>query len=177
MTVLDRPGKPDRDVPPKPIRVAWKLIVAAEAPWTGEVYSTRPGRDRSRFSTVETFCAALLTITGWPLHAHTDGANTSSLGHRPSAARPSRSRVGRAESALTRKFIVAADQPWIGEMYRTRPGLGHLQFGTFEEFLLAVLHITGWSLECTTHSDEDRRMFGPTPSRHVSGGPTHDLRI
>ncbi|WP_156448274.1 hypothetical protein [Mycobacterium sp. NAZ190054] len=120
--------------------MTWKLIVAAEAPWTGELYTTRPGRDRVAFTSVESFCAALLAVTDWPLRAQSDAADAAPV-HRARRPRPRRD-----TQSHTRKFIVAANRPWIGEVYRTRPGMGHLHFGTFEQFLRAVLDITGWSL-------------------------------
>jgi hypothetical protein len=141
MTVLDHRGA-TRELPANPPPVTWKLIVAVDAPWAGELYSTRPGRDRVGFTSVESFCAAMLTVTDWPLRAQADAADAAPV----CRAAPSRSRARRDDTRHTRKFIVAATEPWTGEMYRTRPGLGHLHFGTFEQFLRAVMDITGWSL-------------------------------
>lgn len=143
MTVLDGRAE-SREMPARPAPVTWKLIVAVDAPWTGQMYSTRPGRDRIAFDSVESFCAAMLSLTDWPLQARSDGAGAP---HRAPGTRR-RTVARRGEQAQTRKFIVAADRPWTGELYRTRPGLGHLHFGTFEQFLRAVMDITGWSLEC-----------------------------
>lgn len=132
-----------QDSPPPP--VTRKLIVAADGPWTGELYSTRPGRGRVGFASAESFCAALLVVTDWPLLPQSNGAEVSPLSRATARRRGPRPRC--AEQSHTRKFIVAASRPWSGEMYRTRPGLGHLHFGTFEQFLRAVMDITGWSLE------------------------------
>ena len=139
MTVLDHPSA--RDLPLKSAPVAWKLIVAAESPWNGEIYTTRGGRRHLEFSTVETFGAALLAITGWPLER--DGG----LRRGGSAARRPRPGVRCEYPSPTGKFVIAADRPWSGEVYRTRPGLGRLPFDTFGDFLRAVLAITGWSLD------------------------------
>lgn len=124
------------------MNVAWKLVIAAETPWTGELYLTRPGRQRLEFSTVETFCSAVLAITGWPLHA----PSAAGTDQPPQQTRP-QSRRCREKPSAKRKFIVAAEEPWTGHLYRTRPGLGHLHFATFEQFLRAVLDITGWTLD------------------------------
>jgi hypothetical protein len=115
--------------------MAWKLIVAAEKPWTGEIYHTRPGHRRPRFTTPETFCLALLEITAWPL------PTTESTLRQRQSTRPSR--VGEAGKT---KFVVSAHAPWTGEVYRTRPGLGRLSFATFEECVRAVTGVTGWPL-------------------------------
>ncbi|MGE2836052.1 hypothetical protein [Mycobacterium sp. SMC-4] len=120
-----------------------KLIVAADAPWSGELYCTRPGRERIGFSSVESFCAAVLAVTGWPLRAQADPAEAE---HADRAA-PRRPRVRRDQRSAARKFIVTASRSWTGEIYRTTPGMGHLHFGTFEQFLRAVMDITGWSLD------------------------------
>lgn len=45
-----------------------KFVVATNAPWTGEIYRTRPGLKRFRFTTFEEFVLGMLAITGWPLH-------------------------------------------------------------------------------------------------------------
>jgi len=140
MTVLDdrevRVDRPKTMSAPPP--VAWKVIVATDGPWTGELYSTRAGRGRVGFTSVESFCAAMMLVTDWPLRPDS-GDTTAPPVH---GARPRR-----PAQPHTRKFIVAASRPWIGELYRTRPGLGHLHFGTFEQFLRAVMDITGWPLE------------------------------
>ncbi|MDV3125350.1 hypothetical protein M1247_10540 [Mycobacterium sp. 21AC1] len=143
--------------------MAWKLIVAAEAPWTGELYLTRPGHQRLPFNTVETFCSAVLAVTAWPLHA----ASAAGAGQPPQNARP---RVGRCREkpSTKRKFIVAADEPWAGHLYRTRPGLGHLPFATFEQFLRAVLDITGWALDHNAAGSREYALAGPGLSRPIS---------
>ncbi|MDN4517146.1 hypothetical protein QYF68_04815 [Mycolicibacterium austroafricanum] len=126
-----------------------KLIVAADAPWSGELYSTRPGRDRVGFTSVESFCAAVLAVTGWPLGAQADPADAAPLG-RAASRRP---KLRRDQKSAARKFIVTASRPWTGEMYRTTPGMGHLHFGTFEQFLRAVMDLTGWSLDHRDYGD------------------------
>ncbi|WP_133119109.1 hypothetical protein [Mycolicibacterium agri] len=117
--------------------MTWKVIVATDGAWTGELYSSRPGRGRIGFTSVESFCAAMMVVTDWPLGPVGDATAPPVQSARP---RPN-------ARAHTRKFIVAASGSWIGELYRTRPGLGHLHFGTFEQFLRAVMDITGWSLD------------------------------
>ena len=154
--------------------MAWKLVVAAEAPWNGEMYHTHPGRQRLHFSTVETFCGALLAATGWPIQAAspdlTDHSTTrdGTAGGRRNGRR-SRPRPTSENSSAKRKFIIAADEPWTGDIYRTRPGLGHFHFGTFEGFLRAVLNITDWTLEGRTCRDEDYAKTGLSLSRPISG--------
>jgi hypothetical protein len=155
MTVLDH-READQGDSTRTSSVAWKLIVAADAPWTGELYPTRPGRDRVDFTSVESFCAALLAVTEWPLPAQSDPTDASSL-----AARRRMPRRRPDEQSSARKFIVTASRPWTGEMYRTRPGLGHLHFGTFEQFLRAVMDITGWSLDHRGYGD--RACVAPVP--------------
>lgn len=116
-----------------------KLIVAAEAPWEGEMYRTRPGHQRLGFDSVETFCSSLLALTGWTLPAPTE--------HRaPPAARFRPTVVGETRSAR-QKFIVSATTSWTGEVYRTRPGLSHVGFTSFEQLLHAVLGVSGWPLD------------------------------
>lgn len=125
----------------------WKLIVAAESPWSGEMYRTQPGIERLDFGSVETFCGAFLAVTGWGLHtaphdtAHHGPAHVATRGR----CRP----ATRAEHVPKQKFIIAATAPWYGEVYPTRPGLRRFGFTTFEEFLRGVLDITGWSLGAT----------------------------
>lgn len=140
-----RPRRPAK-VPP----AAWKLVVAVEAPWCGELYNTRPDRERFAFATVESFCAALLAATGWSV----DFPSTDAPPSNPPDRGPGSHREGRPRPRQTRehvpvsgKFIVAADGTWTGVMYRTRPGLGHFPFDTFEGFLCATLDITGWTLD------------------------------
>lgn len=143
--------------------MAWKLIVAAEAPWTGELYQTRLGRQRLEFSTVETFCSAVLATTGWPLRAPCSGeADQTSPPTWPT-------RCARAERLSDkRKFIVTAEEPWVGSMYRTRPGLGHFHFATFEQFLRAVLDITDWTLGEIAATNDDYALATAGLSRPVS---------
>jgi hypothetical protein len=130
--------------------VAWKLIVAADAPWLGEIYHTRPGNQRHRFDSVEAFCGALLAVTGWPLHALTSepagSARPPAAGDLRATGHQLKSKLLRGNSSGKHKFIVAADSPWVGEMYLTRPGLGRLQFTTFEGFLRSVVTMTGWTM-------------------------------
>lgn len=41
------------------------MVVAAETPWTGEIYETRAGRRREQFDGPEEFVQAVLRLTGW----------------------------------------------------------------------------------------------------------------
>jgi hypothetical protein len=138
--------------PPRTDAAARKLVVAADAPWQGEIYHTRPGRNRLRFSTLEEFCRATLAVTQWSVDATgSDGVDDPfAIGRDTQNARPVRSVSQRGCESVSGKFkfIVAATAPWTGEMYRTRRGLGHYVFDTFEEFVSAVLQITGWPLDC-----------------------------
>lgn len=131
-----------------------KLIVAAESSWDGELYLTRPGNDRLPFSSVETFCGAFLTLTGWSLQPTPP--------NRAPAVRtvPHRRPDNAADTKL--KFIIAFTSAWTGEVYLTRRGFTHHPFTTFEEFLCAVLQITGWSLD---------RAATATPRGEVSALP------
>lgn len=149
-------------VHPEGPSITWKLIVAAEAPWVGEIYHTRPGNQRHRFNSVEEFCGALLEVTGWPLDMSAPPSTRHSYPH---GHRLRSGLVGESASAK-RKFIVAAHAAWMGEIYRTRPGLRRFPFATFEEFLLAVLSITGWPLVNSTR--RDLAAIGPGLSRPVS---------
>lgn len=119
-----------------------KFVIAAEAPWTGELYRTRAGKPRFRFRSVETFCCAFLTATKWELDTSAATAATTT------APRSSRAPYIRAhaDSPTKQKFIVSTTAPWNGEIYWTQPGLMHVAFATFEEFLVAVLAITRWPL-------------------------------
>lgn len=108
-----------------------KVIVAAEGPWDGEMYPARLGCERLGFSSVETFCSSLLALTGWSL---------------PPAAPAARIRPATETRSAKQKFIVASTKPWTGEVYRTVPGLPHLEFTSFEELLQAVLDVSGWPL-------------------------------
>lgn len=49
--------------PRPPIR--WKVVVAADEPWRGEVYETRAGRRREAFDGPAEFLDALMRLTGW----------------------------------------------------------------------------------------------------------------
>lgn len=118
-----------------------KVVVAAESPWRGELYRTRPGNVRLPFGSVETFCSAFLTITGWSLQP--------TLSDRKPAGRGVSRRHSGDGVGTKRKFIIATTVPWTGEVYRTHRGYRHLQFTTFEDLLCAVLEITGWSLDHT----------------------------
>lgn len=145
--------------------MAWKLIVATEAPWTGELYHARLGHQRLKFNTVESFCSAVLATTGWPLHVSSGGG-----AEQPPPTITRQRRSGRSEMlSCKRKFIVAAQEPWAGHVYRTQPGLGHLHFATFEQFLRAVLDITSWSLDGATGGQHDEyAVSGHRLSRPVS---------
>jgi hypothetical protein len=131
-----------------------KFVVAGESAWTGELYGTRGCQPRLRFRSLETFCNAFLAATGWALQPAI--ATDSPL---VPFSNISRIRSGAGWSG-NQKFIVSAAAPWSGEIYRTRPGLAHLRFTTFDEFVLAVLTITGWSL--TPGGEVDP---APVPSR------------
>lgn len=167
-----------RELHPEPLPrnpvVAWKLVVAAEAPWIGEIYPTRNGGQRLRFSTAETFCGALLAVTGWPIHEprrdFTDHSTSTPAGKR--SVRRARSRPTSERPSTKRKFIVAADEPWTGDIYRTRPGLGHFHFGTFEDFLRAILDLTEWPLEGDTLRGDDVEAW-PGVTQPISGRQSH----
>lgn len=142
-------------VPP----VTWKLIVATEAPWVGEVYHTRPGHQRRRFDSVESFARAVLAVTGWPLHAPAVGP-ISSARPAPAARRRhslSNKTLHENSSGIT-KFILAANEPWDGQVYRTRPGFGRLHFTTFEGFLRSTVTLTGWPLDTTRPSNPEAQL-------------------
>lgn len=121
-----------------------KLIVATEAPWTGEVYHTRPGNHRHGFDSIESFCAEFLAVTGWPLHSLSSEAETH-----PTSRHNLSPKLLRDNTSGRNKFIVATEAPWTGQVYRTRPGLGRLHFTTFEGFLRSVVTLTGWTVEPT----------------------------
>jgi hypothetical protein len=143
--------------PPKSLPVAWKLIVATDGPWLGEIYDTRPGHRRRGFGSVETFCSALLAVTGWSLQlpgAVDDAAPEGRVaGRSPAGGRRLRSGLPHESYLSKGKFIVAADVPWTGEIYRTRPGLRHFRFASFDDFLRAVLEVTGWPFVCAVGQD------------------------
>lgn len=129
-----------------------KLVVAADAPWSGELYGTRPGRRRFPFSDVETFCGALLAATDWPIGMERPGAD-----HVAACA----SRHPLRSAVAPEKFIVSAHAPWTGELYRTRAGLGRFPFDTFEGFLGAMLDVTGWTLDHDPSGGTTPRTNGP----------------
>jgi hypothetical protein len=139
----------------------WKLVVAADAPWSGDLYSTRLGRRRFAFSSLETFCGALLAATDWPIGM----ASAASETRRGNKARPSHP-FGSAAAAG--KLIVSANAPWTGVLYRTRPGLGHFPFDTFEGFFGAMLDVTGWTLNHDPSGGTTPRTDGPSLSRPTS---------
>jgi hypothetical protein len=151
---------------------AWKLVVAADAPWSGDLYSTRLGRRRFAFSSLETFGGALLAATDWPIGMappradHLDAAaSAASDTRRGNEGRPSHP-FGSAAAAG--KFIVSANAPWTGVLYRTRPGLGHFPFDTFEGFFGAMLDVTGWTLNHDASGGTTPRTGGPSLSRPTS---------
>ncbi|MCI4675811.1 hypothetical protein [Candidatus Mycolicibacterium alkanivorans] len=162
------------DSPPPTPAVSCKLIVAAEAPWAGEIYGTYPGRLRLRFSTLETFCSSLLAVTGWSIDAtspqKTDRATTPERTHsgRRKRCQP-KPPPPYANPSTKRKFIIATHEPWSGEIYRTRPGLKHFHFGSFEGFLRAVLDITDWTLEPRNPLAAGPVIAEPTFNRPISG--------
>lgn len=130
-----------------------KLVVAAASPWCGEMYATRRGHARMRFTSVESFCTAFLATTGWTLQ--------------PWTAQSARTRTkSRPDSESPIKFVFAAGAPWSGEVYRTRPGFRHFHFTTFEEFLYAVLAITGWSLDISRPSTHTRAVITRPAAPH-----------
>ncbi|WP_197379320.1 hypothetical protein [Mycolicibacterium mengxianglii] len=144
------------ELPPKSSAVAWKLVVAVEGPWVGEIYRTRPGRDRHQFTNMESFCVALLSVTGWTLDVCSPAAaagSAATAGGDDGARAGNRRRASDTISARG-KFIVAADEPWGGEMYRTRPGLGRFHFTSFEQMLRSVVGITGWPLESSARRED-----------------------
>lgn len=49
--------------PRRPTR--WKLVVAADEPWSGEIYETRAGRRRESFDGPAEFIEALMRLTDW----------------------------------------------------------------------------------------------------------------
>jgi hypothetical protein len=118
-----------------------KFVIAAESPWAGELYRRSAGKPRLQFTSVETFCSAFLAATGWELQP------ASSATQPPTASGAGTDRIcTQTALPIKQKYIVSATAPWNGEIYRTRPGLGHFGFTTFEGFLGAVLAITGWPL-------------------------------
>lgn len=54
--------------PRSPFRTSGrKIVIAVEAPWSGELYLTRPGLPRIRFTCFEEFLVGVTQITGWPI--------------------------------------------------------------------------------------------------------------
>lgn len=45
--------------------IRWKLIMAADEPWQGEVYPTRPSGKRLKFSSIEELVVAIAEQSGW----------------------------------------------------------------------------------------------------------------
>lgn len=125
-----------------PVRapIKWKLIIASDGPWSGEVYHSRAGTDRHRFRSVVEFCAAILETTQWPLPT---GGETS-------AGRPSGARAQGHDGSTRRpanKFVVAADEPWHGDVYATTSTCGGPRtFTCFDDFMRAVADVSGWSV-------------------------------
>lgn len=136
-------------------RARWKLIIAAETPWHGEVYDTRPDHVRASFCSAEAFCRTIMEATGWDLELTArrtpplnPNARVRAQGRGPRlavAGAPPGSRP------TTGKIVLAADEPWSGELYLTRPGLARIRFTSFEELLVGVMQITGWPL-CDSRS-------------------------
>ncbi|WP_228001334.1 hypothetical protein [Nocardia australiensis] len=54
----DRPRSPSHQ---------WKLVVAANEQWQGEIYETRAGRRREAFNGPIEFLDAVRRLTGWEL--------------------------------------------------------------------------------------------------------------
>lgn len=120
----------------------WKLIVFGESPWRGEIYQSRAGHRRLLFSSPEEFAASVLALTQWPVpvpHAAAPVPVESGTGHLASGTEPPIREGGS-------KFVLAADAPWRGQAYRTRSGHVRLKFLGVEEFISAVIGMTGWSL-------------------------------
>lgn len=124
---------------PRPAR--WKVIIATDGPWSGEMYQSRSGAQRCQFGSVVELCTAFVATTGWPLLAEQTGGAVSG----PTPGRPATAGEGSTQQAAT-KVIVAADEPWRGAVYATSKGRGRLSFNGFEEFLRAVKDVTGWSI-------------------------------
>ncbi|MDL9948495.1 hypothetical protein QSJ19_23505 [Gordonia sp. ABSL11-1] len=123
--------------------------MAADGPWSGELYHTRPGHGRHGFDDLQSFCEAFLGATGWQIEVSPPSGPDRNSGTDKQAAACQRSfqRTRCSTDIPTRsKFIIAADEQWRGEIYRTRPGLPHLGFESFEQFVLAVVRVSGWQL-------------------------------
>lgn len=125
-------------------RVRWKLVIAAETVWNGEVYHTRSGHERASFCSVEAFCRTVMEVTGWPLDLAGDSHSSPALHARAQGRGPRLSLSDPRPNS--RKIVLAADDPWCGELYLTRPGLARIRFTSFEELLVGVMQITGWSI-------------------------------
>lgn len=118
----------------------WKVIIASDGPWSGEIYQSRAGTDRCEFGSVVELCRALLATTGWSLPTE-DGPT---VGH--PLVSGSRALGGSPRRTAT-KFIVAADEPWQGSVYATTStGSGRRSFTGFGELVRAVMEVSGWSL-------------------------------
>lgn len=140
------------DSPAKRPLLQWKLIIAADTVWNGEIYHTRPGHQRSSFCSIEAFCRAVMEVTGWPLDVALDRHGSPAQDARARVRAQGRGpRLSLADPQpgscpAGRKIVLAADNPWSGELYLTRPGLARIRFTSFEEFLVGVMQITGWPI-------------------------------
>jgi hypothetical protein len=75
--------EPQRNQPRTPAS-RWKLIMAADEPWQGEVYSTRPGGKRIHFSSLEELVIAIVEQSGWKIsQSPTPAARTSQPARAP----------------------------------------------------------------------------------------------
>lgn len=168
-----RRSVPTVDAHPRPRRgpIRWKVVVAATAPWTGEVYHTHPGHQRRPFVGVEAFCGALIASTSWSLAPQARPDEDESVAELlPSAAdeptcpsHPPCMTVP-AGPADNGKFIIAANSPWCGRLYRTRPGMRQFEFATFDEFMRALVTITRWRVGVVGDL-----AVGANDSREVAG--------
>jgi hypothetical protein len=119
-----------------PIR--WKVIIASDGPWSGEMYHSRAGTDRHRFGSVVEFCGAVLKTTQWSLPTSGETAGGDPAGSTAGG------RGGGVRRPAT-KIVVAADHPWRGDVYATTStGSGPQTFTGFEEFIRAVVDVAGW---------------------------------
>lgn len=146
------PRKECADSPAKRPHVRWKIIILAESLWTGEAYHTRPGHERATFCSVESFCRAVMDITGWPLDLAGNPPSQPEL--HASARFPAQTRwlplppsdPRSASPPAGRKIVLAADEAWSGELYLTRPGLARTRFTSVEQLLTGIARITDWPL-------------------------------
>ena len=53
------------------------------------------------------------------------------------------------------KLVLAADEPWRGSVYRTRAGRRRESFDSPEEFMRAVMRLTGWEFPPPSTSRRD----------------------